>query len=506
MNKTVTVVFRADASTSIGMGHVVRCTTLAKELLARGARVLFICHELPGHACDWLASQSFDVIRLPHIPDWDWQQDLVHVQAFLKDLPKPADWLVVDHYGLDARWEAGLRGSLARALMVIDDLDNRPHDCDLLLDQNHHFDATTRYRRHTPPSTTLLLGPRHALLAPAYSQARAEALPHAARARRVLVCFGGADATNHTLSALHALRPHAQTLDQVDVVLGSANPHAASVEAHCATVPGHVLHRGVHNMAELLAQAGLAIGAGGTMNWERACLGVPSLVFGIADNQQAVLDTLIAAGVVLGCSRMPRPDTTLMSAWVQAALNNPALLQGLSRRAAELVDGKGVQRVADHLLPSAALDFRLAGSQDVRSLHEWRNDTSIRLISRNTQAISFEAHQAWYAARLVDPTCRLLIAERDGQAVGVVRFDLRAPEAEISVYRVPMQHTAQSGQSGARLGLVREASLWLQRQHPEITRIVADVLPNNAASLAAFREAGYRDTRHTLVLEIHHEH
>jgi UDP-2,4-diacetamido-2,4,6-trideoxy-beta-L-altropyranose hydrolase len=500
------VVFRADASTDVGMGHVMRCATLASELGARGAQVHFICRESRGHACDWLASHRFEVTRLPDTSEWSWQQDLAQVQAVLKDLPEPADWLVVDHYGLDARWESALRGHLTRVLMVIDDLDDRPHDCDLLLDQNHHRGDTTRYRAHTPPSTELLLGPLHALLAPAYREARAQRLPHSTPARRVLVCFGGADPTNHTFAALRALQPHVHALDQVDVVLGAANPHAAEVQAYCVRTPKHVLHQNVSNMAELLAQADLSIGAGGTMNWERCCLGVPSLVFGIADNQQTVLNALIADGIVLGSSQMPRPDPAAMAAWIQATLDNTPLLQGLAQRAASLVDGKGTQRVADRLLPSRALHFRPAGQQDERSIYDWRNDPSTRAVSRHSQAIPFETHRTWYAKRLADPACRLLIAELEGQAVGVARFDLRGPEAEISVYRVPRTQASQTGRPSARLGLIREASAWLKREHPEIGRIVAEVLPENAPSLAAFHEAGYRQERHTLVLEIHHEH
>lgn len=500
------MVFRADASTHVGMGHVMRCATLASELLVRGAQVHFICRELRGHACDWLAKQRFEVTRLPDTSEWSWQQDLAQVQAFLKDLPEPADWLVVDHYGLDARWESALRGHLARALMVIDDLDDRPHDCDLLLDQNHHSDYAARYRRHTSPSTQLLLGPLHALLAPAYRAARAQLLPHSTPARRVLVCFGGADAANYTLAALHALKPHAHALDQVDVVLGGANPHVAEIQAYCAQAPRHVLHQNVCNMAELLAHADLAIGAGGTMNWERSCLGVPSLVFGIADNQRAVLNALIADGIVLGCSQMLQPDTAAMAAWIQATLDNGALLQGLAQRASRLVDGRGTQRVADHLLPTTSLHFRPAGPQDARSIYEWRNDPSIRAASRDPQAIPFETHQTWYDTRLTDPACRLLIAELDGQPMGVVRFDLRGTEAEISVYRVPQTQASQTGRPSMRLGLIREASAWLKREHPEILRIIAEVQPENASSLAAFHEAGYRKARHILVLEINHEH
>jgi RimJ/RimL family protein N-acetyltransferase len=309
----------------------------------------------------------------------------------------------------------------------------------------------------------------------------------------VLVCFGGADPQQHTIAMLNALRPHASRLNRIDVVIGLANPHRAATIAACATLPNATLHCPAQDISELLAASDLAIGAGGSMNWERACLGVPTLAFGIADNQQHGLEALIEAGCVAGVPDMPVADEARIAAWLTCLLDNPALLRGLSTRSATLVDGRGAERVADALLPTA-FTFRPATADDSENLLNWRNDPAVRGVSLNSGKIDRASHEAWLQRTLADPQRILLVAESGGKPAGVVRFDLLPPEALISVYRVP--------QADAPPGLIRQASGWLHTQHPEIRRIRAEVLTHNTASLAAFRKAAYRDISNTIVIEL----
>lgn len=481
------IVFRADASTAIGAGHVVRCATLASELATRGATIHFLCRTLPGDYCAWLETRGFGVTRLS-VENLD--EEIAASRAALAALGSVA-WLVVDHYGLDACWERALR-PLAERLLVIDDTANRPHDCDLLLDQNLVAGAAGRYTGLLPPQTECLLGPRHALLPPAFAAARAGRHVRDGEVRRILLCFGGSDPQGHTLAALDALRAHAGRLARIDVVVGPANPARTAIAAACQGLPA-VLHCPAEDMAGLLAEADLAIGAGGTMNWERACIGVPTLAFGIAGNQRPVLEAMIEGGYAVGTPQMTPPDPAGIAAWLAVLLANPPLLRGLAERGRTLVDGEGTRRVADRLLP-APLAFRAARQDDCAALLRWRNHPSVRAVSHDPAEIDAATHAAWLERTLGDPRRLLLIAERQGEAVGVVRFDLDAPRALISVYRVPG--------STARGGLIRAAGDWLAGQRPEIRHIVAEVLPDNTASLAAFHAAGYRDSRHTLVLEL----
>lgn len=484
------VSFRVDASSRIGYGHAVRCAALAEVLAARGADIRFICRESAGHYCDVLEKLGFRVHRLPE-QDASLEDDIAQTRSALADTDV-SDWLVVDHYGLDAHWEQAMRLS-AKRILVIDDLADRTHDCDLLLDQNLATETAERYVGLLTPATRLLLGPRYALLRPEFRQRRNQRPPRDGSVRRVLVCFGGADPQQHTIATLNALRLQAGRLDRIDIVIGLANPHRVAIAAACATLPNAMLHCPATDISELLAASDLAIGAGGSMNWERACLGVPTLAFGIADNQRPGMAALIEAGHVAGIPDMPSPDEARIAAWLTCLLDNPALLRGLSARSATLVDGRGAERVADTLLP-AVLTLRPATLGDSDNLLRWRNDPAIRGISLNTREIDRPTHQAWLHSTLVDPTRILLIAEHNSQPAGVIRFDLLPTEAVISLYRVP--------QADAHGGLIRQATDWLRTQHPEIRSLRAEVLPENTTSLAAFRNAGYRDVRNTLLIEL----
>jgi UDP-2,4-diacetamido-2,4,6-trideoxy-beta-L-altropyranose hydrolase len=176
------ITIRTDASTRIGLGHLVRCRTLATALRDQGATVRFICRAHPGHQIAALRADGLDVTALPAPPDQEaadgdyaaWlgvpqAQDAAEtIAALAADRP---DWLIVDHYGLDVDWEQALRPHVGR-ILVIDDLANRRHDGDLLLDQNYAPAGTTRYQGLLPPGARTLLGPAYALLRPEYAQHR----------------------------------------------------------------------------------------------------------------------------------------------------------------------------------------------------------------------------------------------------------------------------------------------------------------------------------------------
>jgi len=289
------ILFRCDASLSIGSGHVMRCRTLARELQRRGTAVTFLCRRQPGDLIG-LLEQEFRVLALPEQPlaaceglegrdlygawlgcsqDTDAAQCL---QALAEAGITSARWLVADHYGLDARWEAQLLAGLAGAdahpkLLVIDDLADRPHQADLLLDQNFFGEATEqRYQGLVSPQCCQLLGPHYALLGPEYAQLH-PLVPPRTELRRVLVFFGGVDPANLTGRTLEALMDQALADLAVDVVLGLQSPHRQAVEQLVARRPHTTLQGPLPSLAGLIARADLAIGAGGATTWERACLG-----------------------------------------------------------------------------------------------------------------------------------------------------------------------------------------------------------------------------------------
>lgn len=475
------VVFRADASVELGAGHVMRCLTLADALKARGVATQFLCREQPGHLCELIEAKGHGLSRLP-APAADARADAEHSAAAFST----ADWLVVDHYGLDATWERSLRAQ-ARRILAIDDLADRPHDCDLLLDQNLQPEGHARYAGRLPAGCVTLFGPRHALLRPQFAARRAT--PRECRAvRRILVCFGGADAGGETLKALAAIGRLAGTQPAVDVVIGQANPHRAEIERACQALPAAKLHCQVEDMPALMAAADLAIGAGGTASWERCCLGLPCLTIAIADNQRAPAAALAEAGgqLYLGTSAQVTVDT--LASALANAIALPELRAHLSRRGMELVDGRGVDRVANHLLVER-IHLRAARPEDSAAIYAWRNHPDTRAQSFVGEAIAPEVHARWFAGVMTDPLRHLLIGEEDGQPLGVLRYDIdaRSPDlAVVSLYLVP----GLAGRGGGTRMLLA-GQRWLAEQHSEITHLEASIRAGNAASHGAFRAAGF---------------
>jgi UDP-2,4-diacetamido-2,4,6-trideoxy-beta-L-altropyranose hydrolase len=259
---------------------------------------------------------------------------------------------VVDHYALGAAWETSVR-AVARRILAIDDLSNRRHECDLLLDQNHLPDGDARYRGHVPDDCQLLVGPRYALLRPEYREYRAGMRERSGLARRVLVFFGGTDPQNLTELAMRALSlPELRHLE-LDVVCGGDPSRRESVERQAAERPGTTIHGPRAHLADLMAGADLALGAGGSTTWERMCLGLPSLVITLADNQVAVADWLAREGLI----RLVGHASTVTLADVRDAVV-AALPRDQHRASIEkgmaLSDGQGVPRVVNALEASRA--------------------------------------------------------------------------------------------------------------------------------------------------------
>lgn len=297
------VIFRTDASLDIGTGHVMRCLTLAQALREQEVTCHFVCREHAGNLIDLIRKYGFEVQALPmqdssqQVPvfeaplahaAWlgaDWQTDAEQTKMALAD--DVFDWMVIDHYALDARWEKQLRSSY-RTLMVIDDIADRPHDCDLLLDQNLGRTAQD-YAGLLPKDCQVLVGPKYALLRPEFSELRQYSLARRASPtlKHLLISMGGVDKDNATGQVLAGLKDCKLPADLcITVVMG---PHAPWLEqvrkqAKELSIPTEVLVS-VDNMAQLMADSDLAIGAAGSTSWERCCLGLPTLLVVLANNQ-----------------------------------------------------------------------------------------------------------------------------------------------------------------------------------------------------------------------------
>lgn len=494
------VVLRVDASEEIGTGHFMRCLTLADTLLKRGAQCVFLSRDLPAHLQQLVQSKGHTLRHLSMHEAGTCAGDLAHSSWLGCDQSSDAadcltalqghlrDWLIVDHYALDYRWETQLRKA-ARKILVIDDLADRQHDCDLLLDQNLYHDMQTRYADKVPQTCHLLLGPKFALLREEFRQWRETQARPRAQVRRVLVFFGGVDARNFTGQALAALADVGPASFEVDVVLGAQHPQRAAIESLCQT-QGYRCHVQTPRMAELMAGADLAIGAGGTATWERCSLGLPTLALSTADNQTRQLADAAAQGLVYAPEAGADVQATI-AMHLQALLQNSALRQLISSAGMAGVDGLGARRLATRM-GCSGLSLREACAEDSEHLFRWRNHPSIRAVSRNRDEIAWEDHCRWFTGVLDDPRRKLLVGLQAGVAVGVVRFDIDAEQAEVSIYLVP------EGQVRCRGGdLLQSAEDWLVEHLREVRQLRAQVIGGNAVSKGLFMAAGY-DVDNTL--------
>jgi UDP-2,4-diacetamido-2,4,6-trideoxy-beta-L-altropyranose hydrolase len=485
MTEPTRIAFRADASEQAGSGHLMRCLALADGVRARGARTRFLCRALPPALAAAVRGSGHELAILAGSPglDPDPSMDAAATNAALADAAS-WDWLVVDHYGLDERWETAARATAGR-ILVLDDFPGRRHDADLLLDPALHPVGARPYAGLLPAACRVLLGPAFALLR---GEFRDRAPPGAREGFRVNVAFGGTDPGGMTLRALRALKIWGEARSGIDVVLGSASPHLRAVADACARLPGAELHVDATHVAELLGRARLGIGAGGGSSWERCRMGLPALMVSVAPNQRPNCRALHAARAALCLGDQDDVTSESLAALLAALAARPRLLDRMGKRAAALVDGRGVERLAILLL-RGPITFRRAVIADARRAWSWRDHPSTRRFSIDPAPVPWSTHERWWSGSVASATRILLVARASGSDLGVLRYDLEGPTATVSIYLDP-------GLAGLGLGsaVLRAGAAWLSAHEPSVRRIHAVILPENVASIRSFSSAGYRPT------------
>lgn len=482
------VLIRADASPTIGSGHIARCLTLARVLRGQGSHVAFACRQLPGHRLQALSAEGFATFALPErYPDEDpqqaiesmlpWQAD-IDALGLLLDGEAEYDWIIVDHYGLDHHWQTAAR-RWAHRIAAVDDLATRRYSVDLLLNQNLSG-LSENYAPLLPPGCRILLGPRYAMLREEFN---CPAIEINAKARRVLVNFGGFDAAMQTHHAMLALADFNEL--QVDFVAGADNPAWAQMRALAETRPNWRLHSFVSDFYQRMSEADLFIGAGGGTSWERAALGLPTICIAVSNNQQVNGEVMAAAGAHVFMGAREQVSVEQLRDAVGFVVGNHFLRQSLAERSRQLVDGRGAERVAA-ALAGAVLRLRPATLDDAQLLFEGRNAEAVRRWSPEPGVIDSAQHLNWLTASLRNPRRLLLIAEADDGAVGVLRYDLRGFEAEVSIYLLQGRFSLGWGRALLTRGHTFVAAHW-----PQLTVISARVLPDNLSSLKVFRDAGF---------------
>ena len=364
MDNSLTVIFRTDASLDIGTGHVMRCLTLALGLLEKGASVSFLCREHEGNLIDLIRSHGFVVHALPLLSQDDdteenpldpahaiwlgcnWQIDVEHCNAVLND---PVDWIIIDHYALDFRWETAMRDKCQK-MMCIDDLADRVHECDLLLDQNLGR-TEDDYVELVSPDTQCLLGPRFALLRNEFAEWRDKSIAcrKIPQLSHLLVAMGGVDKDNVTERVLKTVaRCNLNYLEHITVVIGPTSPWVEDIRivASSLDIPTSILS-GIDNMAELMTSCDFAVGAAGATTWERCSLGLPSVLIVLANNQQSIARHMSHSKAAFVIDEIEKLEVSL-STFLESP-NLSQLMASYSQTSSQILDAHGVNRVISAL-------------------------------------------------------------------------------------------------------------------------------------------------------------
>ena len=489
------IIIRTDASCYIGSGHVMRTLVLASGLKAQGYNVNFASRPQHGDLIEFIEKRGFNVHKLEQPKQWlvpknnadysawlqvDWKEDAQNLIERTDNI----DLVIVDHYGIDAEWEEYVKKQLNCKLFIIDDL-IRSHHADLILDQTLMRSEVDYGIQKL--GTKILAGCKFALLAPMFSLYREKTYNKNSSnlITKILLSMGGVDQPNATYRVLQALTKSPLPAPQVTVLLNSKAPHYQQVKSFTEQNSDWVTHIDfVDNMAKIMTQHNIAIGAPGSTSWERACLGIPSIIIPLAENQKDISQSLVQAQAAIKVALDNIPSELLTAIdelkihWTKFHNANKSLCDGL-----------GLSRVITQVEQlcnntEGSLKLRQANKSDIEQVHKWQSHPKTRAFALNPQVPSWKEHQEWMSKKLKHKSDFFYIIERstDALSVGVIRLEKSLPNAYlISIFIAPNFHGK---------GIAKQALCSIDSLHPTF-EIHATVLSKNLASQRLFVSANY---------------
>ena len=485
-----TVVFRVDANVKLGIGHLMRCLTLADKLNSNNIECIFILSfsstdfiykiKERGHGVKILENES-DINR----HDFDQCATL----NFLKSLETKPVWLVVDHYNIDIAWELSVRPYVLYVL-VIDDLADRPHYCDAVVNSNLNIEIDS-YKDLIPVECVKFFGPKYSLLSNQYRQYRDLKGTISPDINSIAIFMGGGDHLNITEHMIDNFFYYFDYLKDkkiaLHVVISGQHPNKLSIENKCKELSFITLHIDTSKMAQILSNVDLCIGAGGGAALERCCIGVPSIVVTFADNQIHGIDALTKNGAIIfgGDYRKPGWKQLFKNAALQ--IQDFKIRKAIASKSRQFVDGNGCDRVAAYM-EFCIFDpvFKPINIEDAEILLEWRNQENVRFFSGSTDLIIYGSHIKWLEASLSDSHQILLMLWVGTKRFGHIRYKIKQNIATVSIMVNPLCQNLGIGY------LMLENTIpILLSIHQNILHIQAKIHRDNVASLAVFKKAGY---------------
>ena len=467
------LLIRADASPTIGTGHIMRCLALAHAVKINGGSVCFFAAEMPDFLKEKIIHDGCEYQSLTttaYGPD-DAQETLTHAYTF------GAQWIILDGYAFDRTYRKALQGK-GIPLLALQDSPAEYGDAEIILNQNIGAEASAGSQ---PSTTQLLAGPRFALLREEFAKQRTNKV-FGKSAENILVTLGGADPSNMTGKIIEALA--AMHMQRVTVVIGGAHPERVALE-NAAKRAGFTCISNATNMPQLIMEADIALAAGGTTTYELACMGVPMILVVLAENQRSVANEWENAGAAINLGWHADVTPEVIQQAVQSLREHPEKRLMMSQKSQSLVDGYGALRVCQKL-SGDPLWLRNAVAGDCMLVFGWANDPETRAVSFSGTSIAEDDHRNWFTKKLASPDDQLYIAvDTDDHPVGLVRFAVEGNRAVISI-NLDKAHRGK----GYGTALIKQGCNHLFTTSDAV-EVDAFIKPENTASIKAFQKAGF---------------
>ena len=498
------VAFRVDASLEMGTGHVMRCLTLAQVLKENGVILKFICRKHEGNLINKIHSSGFNVHELEVLEETKINNKLAHshwlgatqqqdaddcIDIFKVEI---TDWLIVDHYALDEQWHKNLKPYYEK-IMVIDDLADRKHSCDILLDQTFGRQQED-YSALTPEGCKLLLGSHYALLRPEFSKWRAYSLKRRSKLefKQLFINMGGIDGDNVTGQVIDELKTCNLLNDiNITIVMGSSAPHLKVVKLKAATLPYKVEVRvDVGNMAGIMANSDIAIGAAGSTTWERCCLGLPTIQIIIAENQQFSAETLACRNIVKLAKEI-KEITYLLE-------NSSEWMKDVGNSALEICDGMGSYKVFNKMTNRKIFldefgevdlcNYVNLNENDKLKALNMRNHPQIKKWMYNRDSISEEDHFGFIKNLEIDMERRYFLVKQKDNIIGSINFSKINFEnsVDLGIYTNPFLQSKSAGK------LLESAASQYAFIELDVEKIKLEVFPGNERAIRFYNKCGFK--------------
>lgn len=470
------VILRFDASKNQGLGHLVRSMAVADAAIARGWDVE-VCGDIESPAGLAMMADR-DLKHHPRPLD----------AAGLAELALSRDGSIVhiDTYATQGNLREVL-GAAGISLSSMEDGSNGRRPADLVIDPSpgsellfRPYDGSLRLYRG---SKAVAL--RESIL----SMANATTTAPVGDLRRILIIMGGTDASDLTEFMLRCWLETGLEAE-CNVV---AQP-GAFASWNAGMLQNVVVHAAGPNVPDLFPNMDLVITAAGTTIWELAHLETPMAILQIIENQHENYNyaTLNGMAVGLGSVVDGMPERASIIRTLNAVGSSVSVRAELAQGARKIIDGSGSRNIvqqwtllADSPMGPAA---RPATIDDASTLFEWRNDASVREVSRKSGELSWTGHVTWLAGALSNAARLLFIVEDGGAPIGTVRFDAQEPSTgrwEVSITVSPLVRGRGKGHTVLAAG---EKAMFAS--HPE-AQLFAEMLESNEASYRLFKAAGY---------------